>query len=98
LAWYAAYNAVKHDREGNFRRATLGHVFEAIAACAIMIVAQYGVAFGFGKDPALLTFFRFVAVPHWPLPEIYVPPFNETGGKWTSTPYPFPWPLPKAGP
>jgi hypothetical protein len=93
LAWYDAYNAAKHDRESNFSRATLGHVFEAVGACAIMVVAQYGVAFGFGRDQALLTFFRFATVPSWSLSEIYVPPFDNEG-EWTSTPYPFSFPQP----
>ena len=89
LAWYDAYNAAKHDREGNFGRATLGHVFEAIGACAIMVVAQYGVPFGFGRDSALSTFFQFTSVPSWSLSEIYVSPVESETGEWTSTPYPF---------
>lgn len=42
LQWYAAYNAVKHDRESNFYQATLRNTIEAIAACYVMLVAQYG--------------------------------------------------------
>ena len=32
LRWYVAYHSVKHDREGEFERATLAHGFEAVAA------------------------------------------------------------------
>lgn len=42
LPWYDAYNATKHDREKAFSRATLRHAFDAIAACAIITYAQYG--------------------------------------------------------
>ena len=39
---YAAYNEVKHDREVNFKRATLRHAIEAVAACVVMLAAQFG--------------------------------------------------------
>jgi hypothetical protein len=31
LAWYDAYNAVKHNREAEFERATLGHAFVGLS-------------------------------------------------------------------
>jgi hypothetical protein len=37
LGWYDAYNAVKHNRETEFERATLRRVFEAISACVVMM-------------------------------------------------------------
>lgn len=40
LSWYDAYNAVKHDRETEFARATREHAFAAVTACAIMMVAE----------------------------------------------------------
>ena len=49
LLWYDAYNAVKHDRENEFQRATLSFAFDAVAACIVLIVAQFGEVFGF--DP-----------------------------------------------
>jgi hypothetical protein len=42
LAWYDAYNKVKHDREGELHQATLGHVIDAMAAVFVMIFAQFG--------------------------------------------------------
>lgn len=42
LAWYSSYNAAKHDRGGNFHRATLGATINAIAAIHILLEAQYG--------------------------------------------------------
>ena len=53
LQWYDAYNAVKHDREENFSRATLRHAFEAVTACAIMMVAQFGYHGGLGQQSEL---------------------------------------------
>jgi hypothetical protein len=41
LPWYAAYNAV--DLEKSFHRATLLRAFEAVAACFVMLCAQYGI-------------------------------------------------------
>jgi hypothetical protein len=43
LTWYTAYNKVKHDREINFEEASLKHAIEAVAACAVMLAAQFGV-------------------------------------------------------
>jgi hypothetical protein len=42
LAWYNAYNEVKHDREGNFDKACLGHLIEAMAAIHVLQAAQWG--------------------------------------------------------
>jgi hypothetical protein len=42
LPWYDAYNAVKHDRETDFPRATLEAAINACAASIIMLVAQFG--------------------------------------------------------
>ncbi len=36
LRWYDAHNAVKHDREREFARGTLGHAFEAVAGCVVI--------------------------------------------------------------
>lgn len=42
LPWYEAYNKVKHDREEELGRATLGHVIDAMAAVSIMVFVQFG--------------------------------------------------------
>ncbi|MDB5576428.1 MAG: hypothetical protein JWR80_1604 [Bradyrhizobium sp.] len=82
LAWYAAYNAIKHDREQAFAHATLGHAFAAISACTILLVAQFG-------ETALGTELRGtydVRVPDWPLPSRYVMPQDQQG--WAARPHP----------
>jgi len=86
LPWYAAYNSVKHDREGQFHRATLETVFHAVAACFIMLFAQYG----FTQRPALqekgVNLLNLVETPSWPAAECYLAPHNYNG----ATPAPFP--------
>lgn len=42
LDWYNRYNAVKHDRETEFPKATIQSLLEAISALFLLIYAQYG--------------------------------------------------------
>jgi len=72
LAWYAAYNGVKHDREREFARATLENAFAAVTACAVMAVAQFTINGFFGKRGELAAFFRFAQLPRWDVGESYV--------------------------
>ncbi len=78
LAWYDAYNAVKHNREEEFRRASLLNAFSAASACAIMMAAQYGVAEGLGRSNAG-AFFALASTPRWKLGEVYVYPYERSG-------------------
>jgi hypothetical protein len=89
LEWYDAYNAVKHNREEEFERATLGHAFAAVTACTILMVAQFGIPAGLGQRSELQAFFHFPAVPAWPLSEVYMYPYGEEPGDWVPIPYPF---------
>lgn len=89
LKWYDAYNAVKHNREAKFERATLGHAFDAVTACAIMMAAQFGVSAGLGQRSEVQDFFHFSALPGWPLSEVYIYPYGEGRSDWTALPFPF---------
>ena len=42
LPWYDAYNEVKHDRYGNFKKAKLEHLMNALAGLICIMHAQYG--------------------------------------------------------
>ena len=42
LGWYQAYNAVKHDRSREFRRASLANVLDAVAGLLVILYAQFG--------------------------------------------------------
>jgi hypothetical protein len=70
LAWYDAYNAVKHDRGGQFARATLANALSAVGACASLLVAQFG---DVGLSDELNRSMEVVATP-WPLKDLYVAP------------------------
>lgn len=80
LPWFAAYHGVKHNREHEFDQATLANGFAAVAACAVMLVAQ------FGQDALTneLTAFMSVEPPAWPTEEKYLMP--EAGGSWRPIP------------
>jgi len=80
---------VKHNREAEFERATLGHAFAAVTACAIMMAAQFGLTAGLGQRSELDAFFNIAAIPAWPLGEVYMYPYGEGRGEWAAVPYPF---------
>lgn len=42
LAWYKAYNQVKHNREQCFEKASLGNLIQALGALHINLEAYYG--------------------------------------------------------
>lgn len=89
LEWYDAYNAVKHNREVKFERATLSHAFAAVTACAIMMVAQFGLPAGLGQRSELEAFFHVGSTPRWPLSEVYMFPYGDGPGDWVAIPFPF---------
>jgi hypothetical protein len=72
LPWYDAYNAVKHDREGHFERATLEYAFEAVTACVIMAVAQFGIPQIVYSQPEVKAFFNIVEFPRWSEEDFYI--------------------------
>ncbi len=82
LKWYDAYNAVKHDREGHFKRASLSNAIEAVAACAILLVAQCGEA---GLSDDLKRSITVEGEP-WPIEDCYVAPQQST--TWTPINHP----------
>lgn len=89
IPWYDAYNAVKHDRESEFEKATLQHLFEALSACYIMVVAQYGTYSRIHQHSELSAFFELHTVPEWQYSDTYNYPYEENEGKWTAVNYPF---------
>jgi hypothetical protein len=78
LAWYDSYNAVKHDRESNFARATLECAFQAISGCFVMLCAQYGWDFALRDVDADRAFLRLTTAPEWAPHQAYVPPSDGT--------------------
>jgi hypothetical protein len=87
LPWYMSYNAVKHDRENEFKQATLRSAFEAISACIIMIVAQFGLGWVRNHGAEINTYYQFLENPQWGIHESYytIPgPLDEKNplGNW----------------
>ncbi len=82
LKWYDAYNAVKHDRERQFKRASLCNAFEAVSACAILLVAQFGEA-GLSDD---LKRSLTVGGEPWLIEDCYVAP--QQSFPWTPANHP----------
>lgn len=83
LDWYSAYNAVKHDREHKFSEARLEHAFASIAACAILLVAQFGEL----ALPHEVRRLVHIQMPDRSIQDYYLPPIDEDG--WFAAPYPF---------
>jgi hypothetical protein len=88
LKWYAAYNRVKHDREENFKEASLLRTFEAITGFFVIMCAQHGWAFVEREKEAETKFFFLKERPNWEEKYQYKP---EANSKMTfkSKPYPF---------
>lgn len=80
LPWFAAYHGVKHNREHEFDQANLANGFMAVAACAVMMVAQ------FGQDALTRELKGFLSVqpPAWPIEDMYLMP--EAEGGWAPVP------------
>jgi hypothetical protein len=91
LPWYDAYNAAKHDRESELRGATLRFAFDAVVACAIMIVAQFGEVFGFDliASERPRKFFWIRRGPIWDLADHYAEPVESGNSKWSPVNYSF---------
>jgi hypothetical protein len=77
LEWYYAYNQVKHDREQHFAEAALIRAFQAIAACFVMLCAQYGWDFALKGNDASRAFLKLSKAPTWDPSDCYVPEFGH---------------------
>lgn len=90
LAWYAGYNATKHDREVNLDKASLENVISALAAVYIMLAAQMGPDW-LRKAPYEIPDFHPTNQPAWDLAEEYVPIISfSSKPEPTAVPYKFP--------
>jgi hypothetical protein len=94
IPWYGAYNVVKHSRGAEFHKATLLHAFQSVAACAIMIYAQYGMSQRLPFFVRRLHFLEIFETPKWSPADVYLYPYADpsTGqplGGWKPKRYPF---------
>jgi hypothetical protein len=88
LIWYDSYNATKHDRAGNFSRATIYAAYQAVCAVWIMILAQYGVNAAREFDD-LNNYFEVVEIPFWRYSESYSIAYEGCDGEAGPRNYPF---------
>lgn len=82
LEWYQAYHNVKHDREAHFKEATLLNALASVAACAVMLAAQFGVEAL--HRHRLRSVFEFRERPQWEPAEWYYS--GPPGRGWTPVP------------
>ena len=76
LEWYNAYNAVKHNREKQFKKASLQNLLNTVAAIYILLRGQYGDAMTEWNDLSR-NFFKLNQEPEWSYQEYYLPPFKN---------------------
>jgi hypothetical protein len=82
LPWYEAYNQMKHDREANFDQASLQHAIYAVAACVVMLAAQFGAEAL--RRHHLKPIFEFKRRPMWEPKDWYYQPAPNRG--WEQVP------------
>jgi hypothetical protein len=92
--WWSDYNKVKHNREGELRRASLGAVLSAMAGVYAVIAAQFGVAALHMRGAFPLPPIELIATddgfPNWTPDQFYVPPAVPGGhSDWTPVPLTF---------
>jgi hypothetical protein len=85
LAWYQAYNEVKHDVLANAHKATLEHAISAVAAADILVLAQWGSHYL--DEGGAAPFFGLGDTPTWDAHERNYHPIVEGG--WTPVPFKF---------
>jgi hypothetical protein len=85
LPWYDAYNATKHDREANLRRATVRLAIEATGALLALTVAQFGAPNYISTNGGFSTLLVAWG-PNLNADNYESPPGTEP---WRSVPYPF---------
>jgi hypothetical protein len=86
LPWYDAYNAVKHDREASFHRATFKNLLDAAAALHIMQAAQWGPEIFSQMHDNRFSPFWITYIPTIPAADIYIPSL-EKGVPMKAKPY-----------
>ena len=89
LAWYNAYNHVKHDREGKFADAQLIHAINAVAACAILLCAQVGTPLALRPRGEIGEFIQLLDAPTWAPNEVYTDRYEGWAANNDPVPYPF---------
>jgi len=81
LDWYDSYNAIKHNGELDFHRATLENAISAFSAVAILLKAQYGNVIPFWEEK-IGAFMEIENNAIWKIEDMILPPFVK--GEWNA--------------
>lgn len=83
LAWYDAYNAVKHNRGANKNKASLNAVINAVSAIHILLIAQYGnELFNSPMHSKFSSIFTTIKYPHFSADQLQCPLMTHDGILW----------------
>ncbi len=83
LAWYQAYNAVKHGRRTNFKQASLENLLLAAGAIFVLLAAEFGEGMEMMKFENPHRLFSVTQVPVRAPDDGYIKP---TTGNWIPVP------------
>jgi hypothetical protein len=83
LAWYEAYNAVKHNRGTNKHKASLNTVINAVAAIHILLESQYGSEiFNSPMQSSFSSIFKTTKYPVFSVDELQCPSMSQNEILW----------------
>lgn len=82
IKWYDSYNAIKHNGELEFSRATLENAILAFSAVAILLRAQYGNNLPYWEEK-IGSFLEIEETIVWKIEEQILPPIHK--GVWHSS-------------
>jgi hypothetical protein len=85
LAWYHAYNEVKHDRERHFKSATLANALSAVSAVLIICLAEFGPVF-LPKTRAFEVF-SVTRRPYWSIGDTHGDANGQNQGRPLAYPF-----------
>ena len=79
IAWYDAYNKVKHNRNDNIANANIKHLLDAVSAIHILLESQYGegIFHSIFGQPEYKSLFEIITRPTWEISKINVPIFKD---------------------
>jgi hypothetical protein len=76
LKWYDSYNAVKHNSEKEFYRATLDNAITSLCAVVVLLKAQYGDDIPYWKEE-VGNYFQVSNNIKWSIKDKILPPFDK---------------------
>lgn len=86
LLWYHDYNNIKHDRESNFRKASLENAIDSTMALAAIMISQFGYRNELWREK-VGKIIKIKTEPQWNIRELYIP--RRDGEEFTFIDYPF---------